>query len=584
MVKCVECVDLRCDITDQKTLAGLSNDIFKLRYAANKDETWEQACDRTSRAIGANEQNGQRDNLISEYNRILVNRDFIPGGRILRNAGRVKGMLMNCFVLGVDDNIESIGTELYAKALIISKYGGGIGCDFSSLRPKGDTLISQGEDTESSGLVSFLDGLNYILRLIKGGGDRRAAGLALLGCWHPELYKFIQYKLKDGNGENFNLSVGITGDFIDAIRKDKDWHFTFNNRRYSTKRAKEVWEYLTLHTWKVAEPGLLNLDKIAKENNLYYCEQLSSTNPCGEVPLPIHGSCCLGSINLSNFYDEKKNEVNWKTLRETINLAVRFLDNVLDVSYYPIRDIELNTQASRRIGLGTMGLHHLMLKLGIKQYGSDEALEFIDDFYRRFRDKAYMASIELARERKPFEKFVAEPYLQGNFISRLPRRIRKAIREVGIRNATVISIAPTGTTSLLAGTSQGIEPIFSPIYKRKYYQGDAIKEVREMDTLFREFIIAGKDTSHFVGAYDVSPEQHLEVQTTIQQYVDNAISKTINIRKDYPQEKLSALLLDHIGEIKGTTVYREGCKGKEILTPCDHTLPTEQLLKLAKSV
>lgn len=583
MAKCIECTDLRCDITDQRTLEGLSNEIFKLRYAANKNESWEQACERTAFAIGANEGNGQKDHYITNYKRILYDRDFIPGGRILRNAGRVKGMLMNCFVLGVDDNIESIGTELYAKALIISKYGGGIGANFTSLRPQGDVLKSQGEDTASSGLVSFLDGLNYILRLIKGGGDRRAAGLALLACWHPSLYKFINYKLKDGNGENFNLSIGITGEFIDAIKKDKAWNFTFNNRTYDTKRAREVWEHLTEHTWKVAEPGLLNLDKIAKENNLYYCEQLSSTNPCGEVPLPIHGSCCLGSINLSNFYNEKKNEVDWKALTETINLAVRFLDNVLDVSYYPIRDIELNTQASRRVGLGTMGLHHLMLKLGIKQYGSEEALEFIDDFYRRFRDQAYMASIELAKERGPFEKFVSEKYIQGHFVSKLPRRVRKGIKEIGIRNATLISIAPTGTTSLLAGTSQGIEPIFSPIYKRKYYEGDNIREVKEMDSLFRAFVLEGKDTSHFVGAYDVTPEQHLEVQTTIQQYVDNAISKTINIRKDYPQKKLSKLLLDHIDEIKGTTVYREGCKGKEILTPCDHKLSKEQLLRAAKA-
>lgn len=582
MAKCVECTDLQCDITDQKTLEGLSNDIFRLRYASTRTETWEQACARTATAIGANESNGKKDDYIAHFRRILHNRDFIPGGRILRNAGRVKGMLMNCFVLGVDDNIESIGTELYAKALIISKYGGGIGGDFSPLRPKGDTLISQGEDTSSSGLVSFLDGLNYILRLIKGGGDRRAAGLALLGCWHPALYDFIKYKLKDGNGENFNLSIGITGEFIDAIKKDKDWHFTFNNRTYRTKRAREVWEHLTLHTWKVAEPGLLNLDKISQENNLYYIEPLSSTNPCGEVPLPIHGSCCLGSINLSNFYNPKTNGINWQALKQTISLGVRFLDNVLDVSYYPIHDIELTTQSSRRIGLGTMGLHHLMLKMGIKQYGSDEALEFIDDFYRRFRDTAYMASIDLAKERRPFEKFIADKYLKGSFVSRLPRRIRKSIREVGIRNATIISIAPTGTTSLLAGTSQGIEPIFSPIYKRKYYEGDSIKEVREMDGLFREFILAGKDTSHFVGAYDVTPEQHLEVQTTIQQYVDNAISKTINIRKDYPQKKLSDLLLAHIDEIKGTTVYREGCKGKEILTPCDHKLPKDQLLKMAK--
>jgi len=281
-------------------------------------------------------------------------------------------------------------------------------------------------------------------------------------------------------------------------------------------------------------------------------------------------------------YDTKKNEVNWKKLRETISLAVRFLDNVLDVTYYPITEIGLNVQAARRIGLGTMGLHHLMLKLGIKEYGSYEALEFIDDFYRRFRDVSYLSSTALAQEKGTFDKFIADKFLQGSFVSALPRRIRKGIKAMGIRNGTILSIAPTGTIGLLAGTSQGLEPIFAPIYKRKYYVGGDVKEVTEWDTLFKEFVLAGKDVGHFNGAYDVSPSQHLEVQNTVQQYIDNSISKTINIAHDYPQAKLSSLLLDHIEEIKGTTVYRSGCKGKEILTPCEYKMPKDSLLKLLK--
>ena len=580
-IHCEECDSLQCEITQSPTLAGLQSKVHSLRYAASDQETWGQTAYRAASSIAMAEQTPE---LKAKYSALYANSinalDFVPGGRILRNAGKVKGSLLNCFVLGVDDTIESIANDLYAQALIISKYGGGIGFNASALRPKGEELKSQGANSRSSGTISFIDGLDYILKLIKGGGDRRAAGLAMLEVWHPEVFNFIKSKHEDGKLENFNISVGVTDTFIKAVKQDKDWELTFGNKVYQTVKARELWNYLIEHLWEVADPGLINIDKMRRENNLWYHDTISSTNPCSEVPLPVNGACCLGSINLGNMYDAKKNEVNWKKLKETIQLAIRFLDSVLDVTYYPITEIGLNVQAVRRIGLGTMGLHHLMLKLGIKEYGSDEALEFMDDFYRRFRDVSYTVSTLLAEEKGPFDKFIADKYLQGSFISTLPRRIRKNIKALGIRNGTILSIAPTGTIGLLAGTSQGLEPIFSPIYKRKYYEGGDIKEVTEWDSLFKDFVEQGKDVSHFIGAYEVSPSQHLEVQNTVQQYIDNSISKTINIANDYPKEKLSALLLDHIEEIKGTTVYRAGSKGKEILTPCDYKMPKEKLLKL----
>jgi ribonucleoside-diphosphate reductase alpha chain len=578
---CEECEDLSCSISDKRDLGGLRETIFRSRYANSNEETWEEAAQRVANAVSSIEAPNIQKVYISRFKKMIEDFTFIPGGRIIRNAGKVQGNLLNCFVLGVEDNIYSIAYDLYAEAMVVSKYGGGIGFNLSALRPRGEELRSQGMGSMASGAVSFLIGLDFILNLIKGGGGRRGAGLSLLGVWHPEIMAYISVKLDDGVLSNFNLSVGITDEFIKAVKKDKPWQLVFNNKVYSTVPARDLWNFLVEHSWKSAEPGLLNIDKIQRENNLYYHETIAATNPCGEVPLPVHGACCLGSVNLSNCYDDRNNTVDWKKLKETVGLAVRFLDNVLEVNFYPVESIGLNVKSTRRIGIGTMGLHHLMLKCGIREYGSPEALEFIDELYRKLRDYGYLASIELARERGPFEKFIADKYLAGEFVKRLPRRIRKNIKEFGIRNATVISIAPTGTTSLVAGTSQGIEPIFSPIYKRKYYSQGGVEEVVEWDSLFREFVVAGKDVSHFIGAYDVSPEHHLEVQSTIQQYVDNAISKTINISRDYDKNELGVLLLDYIEDLKGTTVYREGCKGEEVLTPMPYNFPLEELQRMA---
>lgn len=582
---CEDCEDMSCSITQSPTLAGLQSKVHKLRYAASDNEEWAQTVGRASLAIAMAEKTPELRTQFSQlYYDMMIGFDFVPGGRILRNCGKVRGNLLNCFVLAVEDNIRSIALDWYGRSMIVSKHGGGLGFNASPLRPEGAPLMSQGNDSFATGPVSFIQGLNYILRLIRGGGDRRAAGLAMLEAWHPEIYKFISCKSVDGEFENFNLSVGVTDAFIKAIKGDKEWDLTFGSKVYKTVKARELWDFIVHHAWEVSEPGIINIDKMQRENNLWYCEQISSTNPCGELPLPANAACCLGSINLSNMYDDKRSEVNWKKVRDTINLAIRFLDSVLDVTYYPITQIGINVQASRRIGLGTMGMHHLMLKLGIKEYGSDEALEFMDDFYRRFRDMSYLASSALGKEKGSFDRFVVDKYLQGPFVSTLPRRVRNEIRENGMRNGTVISIAPTGTIGLLANTSQGIEPIFSPIYKRKYYDGGDIKEVTEWDPLFKDFVLQGKNVDHFIGATEISPKHHLEVQSTVQQYVDNAISKTINIETDYPKAKLSSLLLEHIGDIKGTTVYRRGSKKEEILTPCEYKLPAATLMKILEKV
>jgi ribonucleoside-diphosphate reductase alpha chain len=578
---CEECSDISTHLSEHRDLKGLRDNIFKLRYAANDRELWSQCSERVAAAISSIEPNGKRQKWFNDFFTVLRDFHFIPGGRILRNAGKNKGMLLNCFGLGVEDNIDSIG-QLIKDALVISKYGGGIGFECSQLRPEGAPLVSQGNNSFSSGVISFVDVVDYALNTIKGGGDRRAAGLTFMGVWHPEIYNFIGSKVKEGKLANFNISVGITNDFIQAVKKDKDWDLTFTNKVYKTVKARDLWNHIIQNAWKCGDPGLLNLDNIYAYNPLYYCETSLTPNPCGELLFPPYNACDLGCINLVKIYDKEKGVV-WKLLKRIVYIAVRFLDNVLDVTHYPMEQIERNARSTRRIGLGVMGLHYLMLRMGINDYGSKDSIEFMEELLSRIRNYAYEASIELAKEKGAFEKFEAGAYLDGAFCKTLPRRIRKDIELHGLRNATLLSMPPTGTTSLVAGVSQGIEPIFNPIYKRKYYEASKKKQVVEMDALFKEFVLNGQDTKHFIGAYDISPEKHMEVQVTAQQYVDNSISKTINLKKDFPAEKLSKILLDHIQEVKGVTIYREGSKGEEILIPCDYKLSKDKLRKLAET-
>jgi len=578
---CEECDDLGCNISDQRDLSGLSDSIFKLRYALNDNETWAGCADRVAKSISSVDPNGKRQVYYQAYRDMIERFLFIPGGRILRNAGKNKGMLLNCFGLEWEDNIQSI-VKLLSDAVIISKYGGGVGFDSSPLRPKGTPLVSQGNNSESSGALSFIDGTNFWLGLIRGGGDRRGAGITFMHPSHPQIFEFIAKKIKDTEWENFNISVKLTNDFLNAVKKDKEWNLQFNNRIYKTVKARDIWDTAVNHAWKKAEPGFLNFDNIELNNPLWYCEKIVAVNPCGEIPVPKNGACDLGSINLSLFYDEKKNDVDWKLLKTIVYYAVRFLDNVLDVTEYPLPEIDLVSRSTRRIGLGVMGLHYLMLKMGINDYGSKDSIEFMEGLLTKFRNYAYEASIELSKERGPFQKFQASDHLEGSFVRTLPRRIRKDIEEFGLRNGTLLSMPPTGTTSIVAGVSQGIQSIFHPIYKRRYYVGGKKQQVTEVDPLFKQFVLSGKDVSHFVGSYEINPEKYFEIQSTAQQYIDNSISLTVPVRHDYPEIKLNKLLLDHMYDVKGVTIYREGSRGEEVLTPCEYKMSKEKLKKLVE--
>jgi len=574
-----------CEECQVPILDGSREDYFRLRYAIDDKETWSLASSRIGNAIAMTEDANFRQTWADKFSAIIRNFYFIPGGRIIRNAGLAQGMLINCFVLGVDDNRQSIG-QLFHDVFVVSTTGGGIGTNYSDLRPKGDEI--KGKGGHSSGPVSFMKVDDEICSTVEIGGQRRAARIGILSCEHPDIELFINTKVKEGELSHFNVSVGITNDFIKAVKKNKDWELKFRNTVYKVIKARALWDMMVKSAWECADPGFINLDNIKDMNPTYYCEDIEACNPCGEIILPRYGSCCLGSINLSNMYNPITNNVHWTRLKDTITTAVRFLDNVLDTTYYPLEDIELVSKSSRRIGLGIMGLHYLLLKIGIKRYGSDESLEFMDNLFNHFRDYAYLASIELAKEKGAFQKFDVVKYMEGMFAKGLPRRVSSKLKQYGIRNGAILSMPPTGTTSLVAGVSSGIEPIFSPIHTRKYNTGKkddkvVMKEKLDVDRLFLQFIKEGKDTSHFVGASDITPSEHMEVQATCQKYVDNSISKTINMKKDYSKEKLSELLLEHLPHIKGTTLYRESCKGMEVLTPVDHTkMKKEEIIAIAE--
>jgi len=573
-----ECEECRTD------LGGSRDEIFKLRYAFSPEEDWKTACDRVSRVIGSAENGGLREEWIPKFKEILENFYFIPGGRIIRNSGRQRGMLLNCFALDVEDNRESIGL-LFNEGFVVSGSGGGIGINWSKLRPIGDMIHTAGG--VSSGAISFMEALDGIGNTVESGGQRRAAFIAVLNATHPEVFDFLKAKVIENRLTHFNISVGITNEFLKAVKRNKNWDLTFGTKVYNTVPARELWDMIVENAWKCADPGILNITNLQKYNNLWWCEDLQTTNPCGEIPLPPYGSCCLGSINLSEMYDPITNGVNWSKFKEVVTISVRFLDNVLDVTDYPIKKIELSSRATRRIGLGVMGLHYLLLKMGIKNYGSDESLEFMDELFNKMRDYAYLASVKLAEEKSSFEKLDLNNYLDGEFVKELPRRILTKIKKHGIRNATILTMPPTGTTSMVAGVSSGLEPIFSPVYKRKFRTpGESgkgrYKENLEVDPLFRQFVEDGIDTSHFIGAYEIDPFEHMQVQATCQKYVCNSISKTINMAENYPVSKLNELLLEYGPMIKGTTLYRQGCKGTEILTPVDHTKMTrEEILKIS---
>jgi len=528
--------------------------VAKNRYFMN-GEDWLGCAERVSGVISMPEANN-RNRIKDAFIEMIYNMDFLPGGRILRNCGRPRGSLFNCYHLPIGDSIEEIG-QFIKDSLILWSEGGGVGCNFSPLRPRGDGILGKGG--HSSGLVSFIEASDAVARTIESGGARRAAAIAHVDISHPEVIDFIDAKLVDGRISSFNISVAVSEDFLLAVEADQPWTFKFKQKDYSTIKARDLWNKIVKNMVQCAEPGLINWTNFQK-NNSYYFEPVLGTNPCGETTLGPYGVCDLGSLVLPHFITGSVN-TNWKKLEQTIKTAVRFLDNVIEVNKYTLKDIDINAHKSRRIGIGVIGLaEYLFAKKAI--YGSEKAVAEAERVMRFIRDSVYQASLELSIEKGAFPQFDPIAYGKASFIRKLPASLRMDIKKFGVRNCTLMALAPTGTISLLTDYTSAIEPLFAKAMRRK----DRVGERIYIHPQYQEMLENNEEIPEwFVDSFDLEPKDHFEMQVACQKYCDASVSKTINLPQETTDEDLSSLLLEYIHDLKGVTVYRDGSRDGQIL-------------------
>lgn len=494
---------------------------------------------------------------------VLENFSFIPAGRINAGAGTDRNVtLFNCFVMGtIPDSLSGIMDALKEAALTMQA-GGGIGYDFSTLRPEGAPV--KGVAADASGPLTFMDVWDAMCKTIMSAGVRRGAMMATMRVDHPDIFKFVDAKRDPNRLRMFNVSVLITDEFMQAVKDDAKFPLRFGGKVYRTVSARGLWDHITQATYAYAEPGVIFIDRINQDNNLSYCETIAATNPCGEQPLPPYGACLLGSINLAAMLDAAMG-IDREKLRQTVHLAVRMMDNVVDASRFPLPQQEIEAKGKRRIGLGVTGLADA-LALGGLVYGSDDAVAWVDDVMRFIAVEAYQASVDLAKEKGAFPLFDTA-YLDSGNMRKMPEHIREQVREHGIRNALLTSIAPTGTISLYAGNvSSGIEPIFAMEYERKVLQRDGSKEtetVRDyaVDKWLRDHP-GQKLPASFVTAQTLKPLDHVRMQAAAQKWVDSSISKTINCPEDISFDEFKNVY---------TAAWEMGCKGCTTYRPNDVT-------------
>ncbi len=506
-------------------------------------DTWQ----RVAHALASAEAH-DREQWAQRFFAALQDFRFLPGGRILAGAGSDKRVtLFNCFVMGrIEDSLDGIFTALREGALTMQQ-GGGVGYDFSSLRPRGTPAKSVG--ALASGPVSFMRIWDSMCATIVSSSARRGAMMATLRCDHPDIEEFIDAKRAAAELRHFNLSVLVSDAFMQAVREDVEWPLVFPSpetaasagqadacRVYRRVRAQELWTRILQSAYDCAEPGVLFIDRVNRANNLRYCETISATNPCGEIPLPPYGACNLGSINLTQFVQEPFGaapRMDFNALRDMAALATRMLDNVYEVSGFPFAAQGQAARAARRVGLGVTGVADALIMLGVP-YGSERALALGAEIMQSIACSAYRASIALAQEKGAFPLLDRRRYLDGEFVSRLPWPLREGIRESGIRNSHLLAIAPAGTISLLANNvSSGLEPAFAWTYRRRVREADgSLCEIAVEDyahALWRSVGESGALPPAFVTASEVPPQAHLAMQAALQQHVDNAISKTVNL-------------------------------------------------------
>ena len=494
---------------------------------------------------------------------------FLPAGRILAGAGAERRVtLFNCFVMGdVPDDMTGIFEHLKEAALTMQQ-GGGIGYDFSTLRPKGAEVKGIGAD--ASGPLSFMDVWDAMCRTIMSAGSRRGAMMGVLRCDHPDIEAFIDAKRAPGRLRMFNLSVLVTDAFMQAVKEDAAWELKFDGVTLNSLPARELWDRIMQATYAYAEPGVVFIDRINARNNLHYCETIHATNPCGEQPLPPYGACLLGSVNLARLVTDPFTEnaaIDIAGLESLVATAVRMMDNAIDISNFPLPAQQHEAQAKRRIGLGVTGLADALIMSGAR-YGGGQAVRLTENWMRSIQRAAYLASVDMAREKGAFPLFDKEKYLAGETVAGLDEDVRQAIAADGIRNALLTSIAPTGTISLLAdNVSSGLEPVFSFKYARHVTMPDGNRREEQVTDyayrLYRKMFGSGAPlTDAFVDAQGLTPNDHLVMQAAVQKYVDSSISKTINCPEGISFDVFKGIY---------TQAFDLGCKGCTTYRPNDIT-------------
>jgi ribonucleoside-diphosphate reductase alpha chain len=565
--------------------APIAEQIWDMKYrlkdasGAPLDRTVEDTWRRIARALAAAEKDPAT--WEARFYAALEDFRFLPAGRITAGAGTGRAVtLFNCFVMGtIPDSMAGIFEALKEAALTMQQ-GGGIGYDFSTIRPRGAAV--HGVAADASGPLSFMDVWDAMCRTIMSAGSRRGAMMATMRCDHPDIEDFIAAKADPARLRMFNMSVLVTDAFMAAVKAGGPWDLSFGGKVWRSLPARDLWDRIMRSTYDYAEPGVIFIDRINAANNLHYAETIAATNPCGEQPLPPYGACLLGSVNLARLVDDPFGPgaaLDLGALDDLVATAVRMMDNVVDVSRFPLPAQAAEAQAKRRIGLGVTGLADALLMTGLR-YGSEAAVAATDLWMHRIARAAYRASIDLAREKGPFLLFDADPFLASGTMRRMDEDIRDAIRTHGIRNALLTSIAPTGTISLYAGNvSSGIEPVFAHAYTRKVLQPDGSRTEEEVVDyavrLWREREGDAPLPDHFVNAQTLTPLDHVRMQAAAQRWVDSSISKTINCPEDIPFEAFREVYMAAWDQgCKGCTTYRPNAVTGSVLSVAEPAAAT----------
>lgn len=524
---------------------GISKWVYDTKYFP--DETFKEGITRVANGLK------DSDEHFTALRVVLGRQMFLPGGRILNSIGSPRVTTPNnCYVMAkIPDSMEGI-MRVAAEAAETMRRGGGVGYDFSTLRPRGALIKTL--DSQSSGPLSFMEVYDAICACISSAGHRRGAQMGVLRVDHPDIEQFVEAKCNHHRLTNFNISVAVTDEFMQAVKDDAMFALRFDGTVYREVRATALWDKILRATWDWAEPGVLFIDRINKKNNLWYCEEIAATNPCGEQPLPPHGACLLGSFNLTKFIvpvEKDRYGFDLASFKAVLPTVVRAMDNVIDHGPYPLAEQKEIHEATRRMGLGVTGLANTSEIMGMG-YGTEKMLQFTAHILQVLRDECYIASIQLAKEKGAFPLFEAAKYIRSEFANTLPEHIIAGIQNHGIRNSHLLSIAPTGTISLGADNiSSGIEPVFSLGYDRDVRTFDGVRTERVDDYAYRVYNVKGRTVD------DISVEDHVKVLNVASHYVDSSVSKTCNVGDNVTWEEFKNVYMSaYDGGASGCTTFR----------------------------